>query len=281
MSARVAAVPFADFPALVRSTRLPDRVGEVRVLPASRLGDRPAPATVCTGIAELDALTGGLPRGALTEVYGPASSGRTSVLLSLMAEMTRREEVCALVDASDSFDPHSGAAAGIDLRRLLWVRCWQKRSNEHQRRRSGAFRVEQRPSAMDALEQALKATDLLLQGGGFGLVAVDLASITPAAARRVPLTSWFRFRRVVENTSTVLLVLEQEPYAKTCASLVVKLSGVKREQTVTAEAPPHARIFAGFDIDATVLRSAAQGKKPNRSVGAHWKSTTMWACSGS
>ena len=78
-----------------------------RVLPASRLEDRPAAATVLSGIEELDALTGGLPRGGLSEICGPASSGRTSVLLAVMARMTAHGEVCALVDGSDSFDPKS------------------------------------------------------------------------------------------------------------------------------------------------------------------------------
>ena len=66
-------------------------------------------------------------------------------------------------------------------------------------------------------------TELLLQGGGFGLVAVDLGDVPPQWARRVPLAFWFRFRRAVENTPTVLVVLGQAPCAKTCASLVLRL----------------------------------------------------------
>src|ERR1041384_2229108 len=107
---------------------------------------RPEPARVRSGVAEVDAATGGLPRGCLTEIYGPASSGRTSLLLSILAAATGREEVCALVDAEDSFDPVSAAAAGVRLDRLLWIRC--RHNAEH----------------------ALKAADLLIQGGGFGLV---------------------------------------------------------------------------------------------------------------
>ena len=74
-----------------------------------------------------------------------------------------------------------------------------------------------------ALEQVLKVTDLLLQSGGFGMVVLDLGDIPVESARRVPLTSWFRFRRAVEPTATVLLLIEQEPCAKTCASLVLRL----------------------------------------------------------
>ena len=87
--------------------------------------ERPRTETVSSGIAPIDWLTGagGLPRGALTEIFGPDSSGRTSLLLSLLAQMTAREEACALVDSTDAFDPLSAEAAGVDLRRLLWVRC--------------------------------------------------------------------------------------------------------------------------------------------------------------
>src|SRR5689334_13610311 len=79
---------------------------------------RPAPERVTSGIPGID-----LPRGALTEIFGPASSGRTSLLLSILAAATAREEVCVLVDAEDEFDPVSAEAAGVDLKRLLWVRC--------------------------------------------------------------------------------------------------------------------------------------------------------------
>src|SRR5215468_8419474 len=70
---------------------------------ASHLEIRPAPETASSGIAEIDALTGGLPRGCLTEVSGADSSGRTSLMLSAIAAATRREETCALIDVSDAF----------------------------------------------------------------------------------------------------------------------------------------------------------------------------------
>src|SRR5690242_13394078 len=101
------------------------------VVPGSKLEVRPAPATVSSGIAQIDALTGGLPRGALTEIFGPASSGRTSMILAALADATRRQEVCALVDAGDSLHPESAAAAGLDLRRLLWIRCGEDLPQRH------------------------------------------------------------------------------------------------------------------------------------------------------
>jgi|SRR5436305_5671573 recombination protein RecA len=212
---------------------------------------RSLPERMPTGIASVDALTGGVPLGCLTEICGPTSSGRTSVLHSLLAECMRRDEICALVDASDAFDPQSAANVGVDLARLLWVRCGKKsgdrvigsscegKSSLH-REKSFAHPVFKSPdhpitrSPDSSLEQALKTTDLLLQAGGFGLVVLDLADISIASTRRIPLTTWFRFRRAVENTSTALLIVEQQPHAKSCAALVMDLAA---QQASWSEAP--------------------------------------------
>lgn len=162
--------------------------------------DRPVVEMAPAGVPEIDRLTGGLPRGGLTEICGPASSGRTSVLMAAMAARTRAAEVCALVDARDAFDPESAAEAGVRLERVLWVRCRN-------------------------VDQALRAADLLIQGGGFGLIALDLGDTPARTARAIPLPVWFRMRRAVERTPTILVALELESNAKTCASLVLRLSG--------------------------------------------------------
>jgi len=237
---------------------LPERLSSTLVM-----RERATPVTVSTGVDSLDILTGGLPRGALTEIAGPPSSGRTGVMLAALAGATLRQEICALVDASDSFDPASATAAGVDMERLLWIRC-----SDAPRRKPDT------PSAaLGRLEQVLKVTDLLLQGGGFGMIVLDLGDISPLLARRVPLTSWFRFRRTVESSVTVLLLVEQEPCAKTCASLVVQLeraavcvrdsvpcsdgrtaadgeSGIPENNPVS-----HAALLLGMQLRAEVLRS--------------------------
>ena len=140
--------------------------------------------SIPTGIAQIDEAVQGVPLHALTEICGSnlASSGKTSVLTSLLAQASR-DHFCALVDAGDSFDPASGHAAGIYLPRLLWVRC-------------GKSRVKLPP-----LEQAFKVADILLQSGGFGLIAVNLSGIPERVVRKVPLSSWFRFSRVIEKLS--------------------------------------------------------------------------------
>src|SRR5438477_9135679 len=143
-------------------------------------------------------LTGGLPRGAITEFFGPPSSGRTSAMISILAEATARDEVCALVDGNDAFDPKSAAAAGVELNRLLWVRCRK-------------------------LDQVLKTTDLLLQGGGFGRVVMDLTDLPLAQIRSIPLASWFRFQRTIEKTPTALVVMSSEGTVKSAAALVLRM----------------------------------------------------------
>ena len=110
------------------------------VRPASHLEVRPRPEMLCSGIAELDALTGGIPCGCMTVLYGPSSSGKTSALLAALAKNTQDEGTCVLIDACDSFDPKSAAVAGVNFNRLLWVRCWE------QPKRSSA--IGHRPSAV-------------------------------------------------------------------------------------------------------------------------------------
>ena len=221
-----------------------------RVTPATRLEVRPTPEMVSFGIDALDHLTGGLPRGCLTEISGPDSSGRTSLLLATLAAATRREEICALIDASDAFHPRSGAAAGIDLARLLWVRCTpapltSARGNSRSALGGTDFRKgfpnDQRPTTNDRflenpVEQALRAADLLLQSGGFGLIAIDLAGVPVKIARRIPLTTWFRFRRAIEPTPTILLAIAEQPCAQTCATLCLGMAG--QEPSLVADQLP-------------------------------------------
>jgi hypothetical protein len=203
------------------------------ITPASRLEVRPAPEMASSGIAQLDALTGGLPRGCLTELCGPESSGHTTVMLSALAAATRRrEEICALIDASDAFDPLSAAAASLDLERLLWVRCGSP-AMSRKRRPAASLQEWQQRRMEDPVEQTLRAADLLLQSKGFGMVVLDLAGVPVKMARRIPLATWFRFRRAVENTPTILLVIGLQPCAESCASLSIGLRNSRRSPAVS------------------------------------------------
>jgi hypothetical protein len=217
--------------------------------------DRKIMETVSAGISEIDSLTGGLPRGGLTEICGPPSSGRTSLLVSALAERTAKDEVCALVDGRDAFDPHSAEAAGVSLKQLLWVRCRN-------------------------IDQSLRATDLLIQGGGFGLIALDLSDIPPETVRHVPLHAWFRFRRAVEDTPTILVVLDQESNAKTCASLVLRLGAAPAQWSTTVETReanfplhPPACLLDSLEVRAEVLRSRLQASESHLDLGKTGTST--------
>jgi hypothetical protein len=277
LAARRRPVAFAPYPGsallLKRFSEFPNLAG---VTSASRLEVRPAPEMVSSGIQEIDTLTGGLPRGCLSEICGSASSGRTSVLLAALAAATRREEVCALVDTTDALDAVSAAAAGVALERLLWVRCGKA---DFGPRASGLGPdTDRRPQfrrptpEVRSLEQALRVTDLLLQNGGFGLVAIDLGDVPYVSARRMPLASWFRFQRAVEPTATVLLVVTQAPCAQTCASLLIRLQSGKKlsalSYQLSAESElgsAHAQLLDGLHIEGELLRSRLE-RKPAQSV---------------
>jgi hypothetical protein len=263
-------------PALVlqRLAALPKLAG---VTAASRLTVRPTPEMLSSGIREIDELTGGLPRGGLSEICGPASSGRTSVLLAALAAATRRREVCALVDTTDALDALSAAATGVELDRLLWIRCTEAsgvrpRTSDVRPRTSDLRPHTRGPTPHARIEQALRVTDLLLQSGGFGLVAMDLGDVPDLAARRIPLASWFRFQRALEPTATVLLVVAQEPCAQTCASLLIrlragkKLSAISYQRSAKEELwPAHAQLLDGLQVEGELLRSRLQ-RKPAQSV---------------
>jgi recombination protein RecA len=282
----------------------------IDVRPASRLELRPSPEMISTGIAEVDALVGGLPRGCLSEICGSGSSGKTSVLLATLAAATRREESCTLIDASDSFDPESGSAAGINFTRLLWVRCGNNSRRDRKLKVDDFFAYNRQPKAHHhfaikirnerRLEHVIKTADLVLQNGGFGLVAVDLAGIPEKFVRRIPLASWFRFQRAVEHTKTALLVMSEFPSAQTCATLVLKLSAIRPSSSATpfhAQIPgyrncptlvagfatprfacqfTHAQLLPGMQIEAELARNRLQ-RKPTGAVKANFATQAVRA----
>lgn len=324
-----------------------------------------------TGVAEIDALTGGgLPMGAITEMVGVEGSGRTTLAMSFVAARMGEGQVGAWVDGSGVLDPAAASGAGMDLERLLWVRCGviadrrgsvlevggramsvdrslavptprggggsrhprgeskgmpeaigslmeghgagegvgrntaliplrrrdrtigtpgapnrsvqegvgmvgfpqrsahreeQVASDRLPSRRGGAnergetaqraswaprcaeaetgqrvleargravYRAGQTVNAVGGaalggtwkgLDQAVRTTDLLLQGGGFGVIVLDLGSFTAEAVWRVPLATWFRFRAAAERTRVSLLLLTQHACARSSAELVLEM----------------------------------------------------------
>jgi recombination protein RecA len=317
-----------------------------------------------TGISELDALlAGGVPRGSLVELCGSPSSGRTSICFSLLAAATKRQEACAYVDVSDSLDPLSLASTGVDLTRLLWIRCGLPGTgNSAQQNQSPSLsfsskngqtdtrpilrnaprkpnrtqtwthprdqirgiesalpsivrHAEEAKNEIDAqmirpmvlpfpkssgtpsissssddaskksnavfngkpwkrLEQALKATDLLLHSGGWGIVIFDLGSISWVDARRIELSTWFRFRRTIENTPTILVLLLEESCAKSCSSLVLHCQRKNENWSHLNSRDRSSGISTldGFEIEGKIL-SSRNGLQPMGS--ARWTMNTL------
>jgi recombination protein RecA len=177
--------------------------------------------TAATGIPAVDhLLDGGLPIGAISEITGPVSSGRTSLALAFLAGRTQEDRVCAWVDAHDAFDSESAAANGVALRQLLWVRCKSPSPTA-----KPWARID-----LSHLGQALRATDLLLQAGGFAAIVLDLGSTAPEHGCRIPLASWFRFRQAADRTRCSLLVLAQEPLAQSSAAVVLECAPLNTPQ---------------------------------------------------
>lgn len=308
---------------------------------------------VPTGVASVDGLLdGGLPVGAITEMTGPESSGRTSLALSFLAQITRTGSVCAWIDVCDAFHPESASAVGIDLTRLLWVRWCVLTENTpsseyrfalpdkylippptkkglhgggfgpHPRNEtkglSSAVSDWLKPEAIgprcaepqplrqperrsfepnlpthirkaktsnrsgkqwSRIEQALSATDLLLQGGGFSAIVIDMAGIAPEYVSRVQQSIWFRYRAAAERTQASILLLTQHPCAKSAGELLLRFqSGNARSDEATVFTgiehclEVERRRFAPVPTNVIPMRKPAQ-----RDTFARWSSQSTWA----
>jgi recombination protein RecA len=126
-----------------------------------RLGDGPIATTevIKTGVLPLDVALGigGIPKGRIIEVYGPESSGKTTLCLSLIAEVQKHDGVVAFIDAEHALDPEWAKKMGVKLENLLVAQP-------------------------DTGEQALQITEQLIRSGGIDLLVVDsVAALVPQA----------------------------------------------------------------------------------------------------
>ena len=248
----------ADLESLLRTRRL-DRT-LTTALPPLELAGIPGirDEFVCapTGHTALDArLSGGFPRGQLSEIVGPRSAGRTSLLLQTLAAATARGELVALVDALDALDVASADAAGIDLDRLLWIRG-------HVVSNPGMCRdLNQR-----AMEQAIRAFTLVLQAGNFGVVAFDVSEAPADAVRRLPFTTWMRLQRLIEGSQTAGVLVGGESMARSSAGLTLKLGMKNVECGMSARF--RGRLFDGLDVEAQVVRARSHAYQETSAVFA-------------
>jgi hypothetical protein len=179
-----------------------------------------------------------LRQGAMTEIVGPLSSGRTSALTLCLRAVTRGGGLAALVDVDHAFDPRSAAAGGVDLHRVLWVRGEGGRPN------------------------ALKAVDLLARCPGFALVALDVGETPP----RLPLAAAFRLRQAVRRSGVALLVIGSRRVVGGAAALSLH---ARRDRLAWAGPGPVPRRLAGMRSGLHVVRK--QGAPwPATAEGLWW-----------
>lgn len=340
-----------------------------------------APRLLPLGIAEIDRLIGGgIPLGAVTEFSGAPGSGRTSLAYAALRS-AGQEAACAYIDAQNTLDPYSAAAAGVPLSNLLWVRFpaveqtqvhpptggSDHASAEYLRRMSQAGRYGHHPrtetKGMDAalvkmleqkaearmhkaqgtpgypnqrlslaaaseeqiaydhfnarrtdesdplrqldrmaaeearkrsehlpvpaihsklidnpwsrLDKVIRATDQVLQSGGFRVVVLDLASTPVEQALRIPSATWFRFRRAAQEGDAILLLLTQQPCARSSASCVL-------ECAMTGTAESRKTVFTAISYSAAVARQRQSHELLKKAPGrvASWTATPDWMRSG-
>ena len=235
----------ADVEALLRAKKL-DRT----LVPVTKgSGIAVAVETMATGLVHLDQqLGGGLPLGQFSEIVGPRSSGRTSLLMAMLAVTTARGELAALVDTFDMFDVESMAVAGVRLDRLLWVRGETS---------TAAFPPptagRRQPGADRAIERALKATNLILQAGGMSLVALDLADAPIHALRRIPMTTWLRLQKVLEGQQAAAIVTGTVAMSRSAGGVTLALA---RDSGLGTRGSGDSRRDSGTETQATGFKAS-------------------------
>ena len=206
-----------------------------------------------SGLAPLDALIdGGIPRGRISEITGRAGSGKTSIAASFAAFATRRGEVAAWLNASGAFDPESMAAAGVELRRMLWASMKTAPSARMTRAtlphsRFAAGPLARRQSAI------VKAAELVLEAGGFGLVVVDFGETPRALAH----ASALRIARAAERSGAAVIAIAPWRMCGTFAALSIAAS--RAETSFSRLAPGSPLMFDGLAVDAMVARNKMGG----------------------
>jgi hypothetical protein len=233
----------ATLEALLRDRKLDSTITAALQRPISD-AERIAP----TGIPAFDDVSGGLPRGQISEIVGAVSSGRTALLTACLADATRRGELVALIDALDRFDPSSATAAGVDLDRLLWIR-----GDEGDRTR--------------VVSRAIKALNLVLSAGGFGVVALDVGDVSLHALRTLPFTTWLRLQRVIAGSDTACVLVARAPLARSPGG-----SSVRLEPRLPASTAFQQRVVASRHpfLDASSQGVGAVVRTPRSVSAAVW-----------
>jgi hypothetical protein len=185
------------------------------------------------------------------------------------SESIRRERVQPVV-----FNPQAFAAKPIARQALPHRRGLRKEKTSWTR-----------------LDQALRATDLLLSTGGFRVIVLDMGDVSPEQARRVPLATWYRFRLQAEKSRILFLLVTSVACANSCAAVSLHCQqgdadwqsaseGPVRPVEPEVHSPAHSWLLAGLRYRLRVERSRAVDparKKPVASAEALWSSTALWS----
>ena len=209
--------------------------------PWLRRGGLPAEPLVRfpTGLPEIDRLlAGGFPRGRLSEIAGPASSGRTSLALALLARTSGAGETCAVVDGADGFDPASARAAGAALERVLWVRAPRRR-------------------------EALRAAERLLETPGFALVLLQQDGSEP----QLGAAAWTRLARAAAGTGAALVVLSLERALGASAEVALEMRALRAHFSGTPS------LLEGLEAEALLVRQRAAPAEQRARVRLHSRRT--------
>jgi hypothetical protein len=245
----------SSIPAVTRTlniTGLPDFSGVFRGRELTRKDHR-----LTCGVLPVDNLVGGgIIRGRVSEINGDAGSGKTSLATAFAANVTRRGEAAAWIDATDNFDPESMAASGVELARLLWTSC--RHPNVSHRLRSPIMAAvnDATPNRDAGRIQAvaiLKAAEWILAAGGFGLVVIDFGQWMPA----LPQSSALRLARAAERNGTAVLVLGAHRMCGTFAALNLALRRRRARFSLSDSGAP--ALFDGLVIEARVTRNKLGG----------------------
>jgi hypothetical protein len=165
-----------------------------------------------------------LQRGKITEIVGPLGSGRTSLLVAALRDITAAGGAAALVDADATFDPVGAARAGVVLARLLWVRCGGRR------------------------DSAVAAVDLLARCPGFAVVALDAGETPP----RLSLAQAFRLRQAARRADVAVVLVGRDRVAGAGAALAIR---TRREALAWAGPGGRPTRLVGMRTGVQVLRN--------------------------
>jgi recA bacterial DNA recombination protein len=212
-----------------------------------------------SGIAALDViLGGGIARGRVSELVGRPGVGRTSLVASFATIATRRGEVAAWIDSAGSFDPHSIAAAGADLSRILWVGAdGAMRARDRKSSATEFTRARSTAAPQASLKPVLLAAEMVLGAGGFGLIVIDLAFNTGGHARTLTLSAALRLARAAERSGAAVIVLAERRTCGTFAALSLVLGRIRPFFSRTAPDAP--ALFDGIRVEAYVARNKLGG----------------------